>query len=284
MRDDRLMLHSLKELTRKIRPICDIDGMPVGAIWYQLKKQTRVMTEEIDGLYRGNLTICIPCYFNCAFPPHLSADDFEKCDILSLTAGGAQSDRWSNEEYVQLMDAVKESGGKDWEAVFKKLPHKKEEDIILKFLKLPFVNLSHVFLLEEKHILDKMGSNPEGGFAEARNITNPLEPHFSIFKDFLAQFRARAGRMREEPPAKRAARGEMQAFKQLVNTQLDIITDRIGYLEEFEDIVIHEKRQLEQYNRRLYQNRFKHNLAKTGPHASSSAGPKSAVNFELLFN
>jgi len=277
------MLHSLKELTRKIRPICDIDGMPVGAIWYQLKKQTRVMTDEIDGLYRGNLTVCIPCYFNCAFPPHLSAEDFEKCDILSLAAGGAQSDRWTNEEYLQLMDAVRESAGKDWEAVFKKLPQKKEEDIILKFLKLPFVNLASVFLLEEKHILDKLGSNPEAGFADSRHGSNPLEPHFSIFKDFLAQFSARASRMQEERPARREPRGEMQAFKQLVNTQLDIITDRIGYLEEFEDLVLHEKRQLEQYNRRLFQNRFKHNLAKT-PHHSSSSNPKPPINFELLFN
>lgn len=283
MKDDRLVLHSLKELTRKVRPICDIDGMPVGAVWYQLKKQTRVMTDEIDGLYRGNLTVCIPCYFHCAFPPHLSADDFEKCDILSLAAGGAQSDRWSNEEYVQLMDAVRESGGKDWEAVFKKLPHKKEEDVVLKFLKLPFVNLSSVFLLEEKHILDKLGANPEAG-CDPRAAANPLEPHFSIFKDFLTQFKARAGRMKEERPARRELRGEMQAFKQLVNTQLDIITDRVGYLEEFEELVLHEKRQLEQYNRRLFQNRFKHNLAKQGHHSSSSNAPKPPVNFELLFN
>jgi hypothetical protein len=35
------------------------------------------------------------------------------------------------------------------------------------------------------------------------------------------------------------------AFKGLINTQLDIIADRLKYLEEFEDIVIHEKKQIE---------------------------------------
>lgn len=91
-KDDRLLLNSLKELTRRVRPSCDIDGLPVGAIWYQLKKggPERVVTDEMNSLLRGNMTICLSCYFNSAFPPHLSTDDFLKCDVLSLVKSEPQ--------------------------------------------------------------------------------------------------------------------------------------------------------------------------------------------------
>ena len=59
------------------------------------------------------------------------------------------------------MDAVKECGGNDWQSVFKKLPDRKEEEIILEFLRLPFLNLSNLFLLEEKQVIDKIGGQPE---------------------------------------------------------------------------------------------------------------------------
>jgi hypothetical protein len=35
------------------------------------------------------------------------------------------------------------------------------------------------------------------------------------------------------------------AFKDLINTQLEIISDRLKYIEEFEEIVVHEKKQIE---------------------------------------
>lgn len=79
------------------------------------------------------------------------------------------------------MDVVKESNGKDWASIFKKFPEKKEEEVILKLLKLPFLNLSNLFILEEKQLLDKMGSNPETGFLDlkqaGKGVVNPLEPH-----------------------------------------------------------------------------------------------------------
>lgn len=89
LKDETLVLNSLKELTRKVRPCCDIDGLPVGAIWYQLKKtsQDKILTKEMNGLMRGPLTISLEAYFKNAYPPYLSPDDFERCDILSLTAG-----------------------------------------------------------------------------------------------------------------------------------------------------------------------------------------------------
>lgn len=79
------------------------------------------------------------------------------------------------------MDTIRETNGKDWTSIFKKFPDKKEEEIILKLLKLPFLNFSSLFLLEEKQILDKMGANPETGFLDlkqaGKGIVNPLEPH-----------------------------------------------------------------------------------------------------------
>lgn len=91
-KDDRLLLNSLKELTRRIRPACDVDGLPVGAIWYQLKKHgpERVITDEMNSVLRGSMTVCLTCYFNSAFPPHLSSDDFQKCDVLSLIKADPQ--------------------------------------------------------------------------------------------------------------------------------------------------------------------------------------------------
>ena len=88
IKDDSIMLRSLKELTRKQRPICDIDGMPVGSVWFQLKRDdsSKTMTDELKGLFKANMTICLHCYFNQSFPPHLSSEDFEKTDVLSLTA------------------------------------------------------------------------------------------------------------------------------------------------------------------------------------------------------
>lgn len=40
-------------------------------------------------------------------------------------------------------------------------------------------------------------------------------------------------------------KGQQTAFKELIDTQLDIIADRLKYLEEFEEIVVHEKKQIE---------------------------------------
>ena len=78
------------------------------------------------------------------------------------------------------MDAVKESAGNDWQSVFKKLPDRKEEEIILEFLRLPFLNLSNLFLLEEKQVIDRIGGQSELKLLENKqNIKgyNPLEPH-----------------------------------------------------------------------------------------------------------
>lgn len=284
MKDDGLILNSMKELTRRIRPCCDIDGLPVGAVWYQLKKnnqQDKIITDEMKGVLRGNMVVCISCYFNLAFPPHLSSSDFEKCDILMLTSGAVPADRWTNEEYILLMDSIRESGGNDWGSVFKKFTNKREEEVILKFLKLPFINLSNIFLLEEKHTLDKMGSNPEAGFSDTKGVVNPLEPHFGIFKDFLNQFKSNKNKMKCEPTIKKNRAEEIKAFKALVNTQLDIISDRINYLEEFEEIVVHEKKQMEQYNKRISQSRFKQNLQKNSQyHASSSTGIKQSQSIK----
>jgi SWI/SNF related-matrix-associated actin-dependent regulator of chromatin subfamily C len=261
--DDGHILGGIKELTRKIRPPCDIDGLPVGAVWYRLKSashssapaEDKLLTPELSGILRGSLTVCLHCYFSSAFPPHLSADDFEKCDVLSLTNNSLAADKWTNEEYLRLLDAVKESAGKDWSAVFRKFPDKKEEDVVLKFLKLPFTNLSSVFLLEEKHVLDKMGGYPSAGFpdlaANGAKTANPLDPHvrssltqLSIFRDFLADFRA-ARKTEPRKPPQPDKREDAAAFRQLVGAQLDILSDRMKYLEEFEEIVAHEKKQVE---------------------------------------
>ena len=37
----------------------------------------------------------------------------------------------------------------------------------------------------------------------------------------------------------------MAAFSDLINVQLDIVADRLKYLEDFEEIVVHEKKQIE---------------------------------------
>lgn len=186
-KDEGLLLNSIKELTRKIRPACDIDGLPVGAIWFQLKKggSDRIISEDMKSLLRGNMTLCISCYFNSAYPAHLCAEDFEKFDVLSLAKSEPGTvDQWTNDEYSKLMDTVRETNGKDWQAIFKKFPEKSEEEVILKLLKLPFMNISNIFVLEEKQILDKMGANPETGFLDLKQskgkIINPLEPHVSL--------------------------------------------------------------------------------------------------------
>lgn len=252
-KEERVQLHSLKELTRRIRPHCDIDGMPVGAVWYQLKKDASshsYLTPELNKLMKGSMTICLSCYFNSTFPPHLSADNFEKTDVtvLSTTSQTTGNDKWSHDELTKLMDAVRESGGKDWKSVFSLFPERREEEIILKFLKLPFLNFSNLFLLEEKLALDKMGSSPEQAFVNLKQpdgkIANPLEPHLGIFKEFLSKFqnRPRKDTIKPERPDRS---GESQAFRALVDTQLDIISERMKYLEEFEEIVSHEKKMME---------------------------------------
>lgn len=254
IKDERVQLHSLKDLTRRIRPHCDIDGMPVGAVWYQLKKEASnhsYITPELSSLMKGSLTICLSCYFNSSFPPHLSADNFEKTDVTVLATPSQQptnTERWSHEELTKLMDAIRQTGGKDWKAVFSQFPNRKEEEIILKFLKMPFLNFSNLFLLEEKLALDKMGSSPDQGLLQLKqsdgNIVNPLEPHLGIFKEFLTSFKNRPKKdtIKPERPDRSA---ESQAFRTLVDTQLEIISDRMKFVEEFEEIVSHEKKMME---------------------------------------
>lgn len=258
MKDDTFLLNSVKELTRRIRPACDIDGLPVGAIWFQLKRSgaERIITEEMSSILRGNMTVCISCYFNSAYPPHLCADDFEKCDVLSLVkAEPGTFDHWTNDDYAKLMDVVKETNGKDWQAIFSKFPEKKEEEVILKLLKLPFMNISNLFVLEEKQVLDLMGANPETGLynlkqSKAKTV-NPLEPHvncgmtkFGILKDFLTQFK-NSPKPQPKPQPKETKKEQTNAFYDLINIQLDLVADRLKYLEEFEEIVVHEKKQIE---------------------------------------
>lgn len=50
-----------------------------------------------------------------------------------------------------------------------------------------------------------------------------------------------------KPPIKPKAENQADpgAFKDLINTQLEIISDRLKYIEEFEEIVVHEKKQIE---------------------------------------
>lgn len=76
----------------------------------------------------------------------------------------------------------------------------------------------------------------------------------------------------------------------MIGVQLDIIADRLKYLEDFEEIVVHEKKQIEvvcshqQYNKRLFQNRFKANVlrANLGQQSSSNGVlAKGAIKNEL---
>lgn len=93
-----------------------------------------------------------------------------------------------------------------------------------------------------------------------------------------------------EKPPRPTSKAESTAFGDLINVQLEIIADRLKYLEDFEEIVVHEKKQIEvqpvnqQYNKRLFQNRFKANLLRTslGPQSSSHGFlAKSAIKNEL---
>lgn len=119
---------------------------------------------------------------------------------------------------------------------------------MLKFLKLPFLNLSNIFLLEEKQVMDKMGSNPTNGFGElgkdGKEI-NPLEPHFSIFKQFLQKFKNKPKAKKISTEESAASKASAEAFRKLVGSQLDVMSDRINFIEETEEIVNHEKKQVE---------------------------------------
>lgn len=64
-----------------------------------------------------------------------------------------------------------------------------------------------------------------------------------MLKSVLASFKS-APKPAEKPP-RPSRKEESAAFGDLINVQLEIIADRLKYLEDFEEIVVHEKKQVE---------------------------------------
>lgn len=83
-----------------------------------------------------------------------------------------------------LLTAIKNHKGKNWIKICEELKHFSQEEIIFNFLKLPFINISHMkFMQNQNDLTSTMGerSSTETGLLnlieDDGKITNPLKPH-----------------------------------------------------------------------------------------------------------
>lgn len=72
MSSEKLMVNTIKVLSKNFRPLCDYCGIICGLVWFQQKSVP-------DKL----MSLCVKCYTNGNFPPILSADDFERNTLES---------------------------------------------------------------------------------------------------------------------------------------------------------------------------------------------------------
>ena len=102
----------------------------------------------------------------------------------------------------------------------------------------------------------------------------------ALFKEYLNNFKSHKFPAKK-PEQSKATSANSEVFKSLVGTQLEIIADRMRYLDEFEEIVVHEKKQLEQYHKRLMQNKFKQGLSFSRQGHYSSNHSRNLIKSEL---
>lgn len=82
---DRHLLRSVKHLSRHVRPMCSVTGLPCGAVWFKLalKNKNKPLDKNLREMATAEFTISLDTYFNKKYPPIYSDEDFEKCDLLS---------------------------------------------------------------------------------------------------------------------------------------------------------------------------------------------------------
>lgn len=82
---DLHLLRTVKQLSRHIRPICSVTGLPCGAVWFKLsdKAKKRVLDENLKDLVGADYTISLDSYYQKKYPIIFTQDDFVKCDLLS---------------------------------------------------------------------------------------------------------------------------------------------------------------------------------------------------------
>ena len=102
----------------------------------------------------------------------------------------------------------------------------------------------------------------------------------ALFKEYLNNFKNHK-KPTKKPEQNKASNPNSEVFKSLVGTQLEIIADRMRYLDEFEEIVVHEKKQFEQYHKRLLQNKFKQGLSFSRQGQYSSNHSRNLIKNEL---
>lgn len=197
---DLHLLRTVKQLSRHIRPICSVTGLPCGAVWFKLseKAKKRPLDGNLRDIVNADYTISLDTYFQRKYPILFTQEDFIKCDLLShlnntnrnskpLQTYHCQEKKWTNNDFTNLLSTIKKHKGKNWGKICSEMKEFSQEEIIFNFLKLPFINISNMKLMKNQDNLQgKLAENEpvETGLLklveEDGKIRNPLKPHVSL--------------------------------------------------------------------------------------------------------
>jgi len=125
-----------------------------------------------DVMYRHSsikdLCICKSCYSNGHFPDNVSSTDFVVSDMLKELVD--ESEHWTDEETLKLLEALEQYGEDNWEKVAEMVGTKNAHQCVLHFLRLPIEDA----YMERQLFSTKQGSDAPEGRVPFGGLANPI--------------------------------------------------------------------------------------------------------------